>query len=49
MSGMESSGPYDGLHYRLLRAAMRLDRNRGIEHVTSFAGELTEAATIELV
>jgi hypothetical protein len=46
--GIES-WPVDGVHYRLLRAAKRLDRKRGIQHFTSFAGELTEAATIELV
>ena len=46
--GIES-WPVDGVHYRLLRAAKTLDRKHGIQHFTSFAGELTEAATIELV
>jgi hypothetical protein len=32
-----------------LRAAKRLDRKRGIQHFTSFAGELTDATTTELV
>jgi len=41
--------PVDGVHYRLLRAAARLDPNKGAQHFTSFAGELTEAATIEMV
>lgn len=41
--------PVDGVHYRLLRAAAELDPKRGAQHFTALAGELTEAATIELV
>lgn len=41
--------PVDGVYYRLLRAARDLDPKRGAQHLTAFAGELTEAATIEVV
>jgi hypothetical protein len=41
--------PVDGVHYRLLREARKLDAKNGAQHFTSFAGELTEAATIEMV
>lgn len=41
--------PVEGIYYRLLRAAKKLDPRKGVQHFTAFAGELTEAATIELV
>ncbi len=41
--------PVDGMHYRLLRAASNLDPRNGAQHFTSFAGELTEVATTEMV
>ena len=39
--------PVDGVYYRLLRAAIRLDPGNGAQHFSAFAGELTEVATIE--
>jgi hypothetical protein len=36
------------VYYRLLRAAIELDPERGAQRFTAFAGELTEAYTIEL-
>ncbi len=41
--------PVDGVHYRLLRAAIKLDPRTGAQHLTSFAGELAEATTVEMV
>ena len=41
--------PVDGVYYRLLRAAIKLDHKRGAQHFTAFAGELTEVATVEMV
>lgn len=41
--------PVDGIHYRLLRAATNLDPKNGAQHLTSFAGELTETVTVEMV
>lgn len=41
--------PVDGVHYRLLRAAGKLGGRTGVQHFTSFAGDLTEAATVEMV
>jgi len=41
--------PVDGVHYRLLRAASKLDPKKGAQHFTAFAGELTEVATIEML
>lgn len=41
--------PVDGVYYRLLRAAIKLDHRKGAQHFTAFAGELTEVATVELV
>ncbi len=41
--------PTNGVHYRLLRAASKLAPKNGAQHFTSFAGELTESATIEMV
>jgi hypothetical protein len=41
--------PTDGVHYRLLRAARDLDPENGVQHFTSFVGELTEASAIEVL
>jgi hypothetical protein len=43
------SWPVDGVYYRLLRAAIKLDHKKGAQHFTAFAGELTEVATVEMV
>lgn len=41
--------PTDGVYYRLLRAASERDRATGAQTFTAFAGELTEAYTVELL
>lgn len=46
--GIES-WPIDGVYYRLLRAAINLDPKTGAQHLTAFAGQLTEVATVEMV
>lgn len=46
--GIES-WPADGVHYRLLMESRRRDRRNGVKRFTAFAGELTEASTIETI